>query len=82
MPVDAIMTKQSLFISPEKTFELPIYAEQMASAFAEFGCFKPKRCKDTYALYVLQYMDGFVSEGRESSETSMGSDSATESTAT
>jgi len=81
MQADAIMPRESLFISPEKTFELPVYAKQLASAFADFGCSKPKRCKDTYALNVLQFIDGSASEGRESSESSTGSDFATKSTA-
>lgn len=40
-------------INLEKTFELQIYTKKMTSAFAEFGCSKPKRHKDTYALNVL-----------------------------
>ena len=71
------MPKQSLFISPEKPFELPVYAEQMASALAEFGCSKPKRRRATYALNVLQYLDVSASEGRESSGSSIDSDSST-----
>jgi hypothetical protein len=43
MPKDAIMPKQSLFISPEKTFELRVYVEQMASAFAEFQLVVPNQ---------------------------------------
>jgi hypothetical protein len=82
MPQNSIMPIHSLLISPEKTFHLPVYAEQMASAFAEFGGSKPKRRKDTYALNVLQYVDVSASEGRESSGSSTDSDSATESTVT
>jgi hypothetical protein len=77
-----MMKNQNLLYSPEKSFHLPIYAEQMASAFADFGCSKPKRRKDTYALNVLQFIDGSASEGRETSESSTNDDSATESTAT
>ena len=76
-----IKKKHKLVESPEKPFHLPPYAEQMATAFANFGCLKPKRRKDTYALNVLQFMDVSASEGRESSESSIGSDSVTESTA-
>ena len=50
---DAVMQNQNLLISPEKTFELPIYAKQMASAFAHYGCSKPQRRKDAYAIAVL-----------------------------
>jgi len=40
----------------------------MASAFADFGCSKPKRRKDTYALNVLDFIDDSASEGKETSE--------------
>jgi len=53
MSIDAIMKKQSLFSNSKKTFDLPIYAGQMAMAFVDFGCSKPKRYKDTYVLNVL-----------------------------
>ncbi len=82
MSADLISKKQSLLISPEKPFELPIYAEQLASAFADFGCSKPKRCKDTYALNVLQFVDVLAFEGSESPESSTGSDSSSDSAAT
>ena len=74
---DALMQDQNLLISPEKTFELLVYAKQMASSFAEFGCSKPKRCKDGYAIAVLQFIDGSASEGRESSESSRDLESMT-----
>ena len=74
---DALMQDRNLLISPEKTFELPVYAKQMASSFAEFGCSKPKCHKDGYAVAVLQFIDGSASEGRESSESSGDSDSMT-----
>ena len=50
---DAVMQNQNLLISPEKTFELPVYAKQMASSFAGFGCSKPKRRKDAYVVAIL-----------------------------
>ena len=53
----------------------------MASAFVTFGSSKPKHRKDTYALNVLQFIDGSASEGRESSELSESSHSETESSA-
>ena len=74
---DALMQDRNVLISPEKTFELPVYAKQMASSFAEFGCSKPKRRKDDYVVAVLQFIDGSASEGRESSESSGDSDSMT-----
>ena len=74
---DAVMQNRNVLISPEKTFELPVYANQMASSFAKFGCSKSKRRKDGYAVVVLQFIDGSASEGRESSESSGDSDSMT-----
>ena len=74
---DALTQDRNLLIGSEKTFELPVYAKQMASSFAEFGCPKPKRRKDGYAVAVLQFIDGSASEGRESSESSGDSDSMT-----
>ena len=50
---DAVMQNRSVLISSEKTFELPVYANQMASSFADFGCSKSKRRKDGYAVVVL-----------------------------
>ena len=74
---DVVMQNQNLLISPEKKFELPVYAKQMASSFADFGCSKPKRRKDGYAVVVLQFIDGSALEGRESSESSGDSNSTT-----
>ena len=74
---DAIMQNQNLLISPEKTFELPVHAKQMASAFADSGCSKPQRRKDAYAVAVLQFIDGSASEGRESSKSSGDLESTT-----
>ena len=51
---DAIIQNQNLLISPEKNFELPVYAKQMASAFADFGCSNLlQRRKDAYAVVIL-----------------------------
>ena len=74
---DAVMQNQNLLISPEKTFELPMYAKQMASSFMDFGCSKPKCRKDAYVVAVLQFIDGSASEGRESSESLGDSESTT-----
>ena len=74
---DALMQDRNLLISLEKTFELPVYAKQMASSFAEFSCSKPKRRKDGYAVAVLQFIDGSALEDRESSESSGDSESMT-----
>jgi len=82
MLVDSMMKKRSPFFNPEKTFELPVYAEQLPIAFANFGCSKPKYHKDTYALNILQFIDGSASNNRETSESSTNSDSVTKSRAT
>ena len=74
---NAVMQNRNVLISPEKTFELPVYANQMASSFADFGCSKSKRRKDGYAVVVLQFIDGSALEGRESSESAGDSDSMT-----
>ena len=74
---DAVMQNQNLLISPEKTFELPIYANQMISAFAESDCSKPQHHKDAYTIAILQFMNGSTSKGRESSESSGDSKSTT-----
>jgi hypothetical protein len=82
MSTDALKKKRRLILSPEKSFDLPVYAEQLASAFQEFGTSKSKRRNPSYALNVLQFIDGSASEGRETSNSSSDIDSATESTAT
>ena len=74
---DAVMQNRNVLIIPKKTFELPVYAKQMASSFADFGCSKSNRRKDGYAVAVLQFIDGSASEGRESSESSGDSESTT-----
>ena len=78
---DEVKKRRRLILSPEKPFELPIYAEQLASAFAKFGTSKPKQRKPSYALNVLNFIDGSASEGRETSESSSDKDSSIESTA-
>jgi len=79
MSANAMMKKQGLFFSPKKSFELLVYNEQMVAAFADFSCSKPKRCKDTYTLNVLHFIDGSTLKGRESLDLSKSSDSATKS---
>jgi len=78
------METRSLLFSPKKPFHLLVYAAQMASAFADFGCSKPKRRKNTYALNVLDFIDGSAFEGRETSESSSSTteDSVMKSTTT
>jgi len=71
---------QRLILNPEKSFILPVYAEQIASQCVEFGCSKPKKCRDTYALNVLEFLDVSASEGSKTLESSTNDDSRTEST--
>jgi len=52
-------------LNPEKSFELPMYVEKMASAFVEFGTSKSKHCKSTYALNVLNFIGRSTFEGRQ-----------------
>ena len=76
------MKKQRLLFNPEKSFDLRVYVEQMALAFAEFGCSKSRPHKPKYALNVLDFIDGSTSKDREMSDSSTNDNSATKSTAT
>jgi hypothetical protein len=80
--VDAVNKRRRLILSPEKSFNLPVYAEQLALAFAGFGTTEPKCRKPSYALNVLQFIDGSASEGKKTADSSSDKDSETESTAT
>jgi len=77
-----MVNKPSPPFSPEKTSELLVYAKQMAMAFVDFSCSKPKHYKDTYALNVLEIIDRCASEDRESPESSMTSNFVAKSTVT
>jgi len=72
-----MMTKQSLLFSLEKTFDLSIYVEQMASTFEDLGCSKSKHYKDTYALNVFEFIDGLTSKDRETINSSTNKDCVT-----
>jgi len=74
--------EQSLFLNLEKSFDHLVYAKQMALAFADFCCSKPKSKNNTYAQNVLEFIDISVSEGRETSQSSTFANFATESIAT
>jgi len=82
MASGAVKKIQRLILSSKKSFDLPVYAEQLASAFAEFGTSKPKRRIPSYVLNVLQFIDGSASEGGETSDSSSDKDSMIESTTT
>jgi len=79
---NVLRTKQRFLLSPEKLFDLPVYAKQMAFTFTEFGTSKSKPCKHTYTLNVLQFIDGSTSKGRETFDSSINEDSTMESTPT
>ncbi len=80
MSTDVVMKERRLLLNLEKSFDLLVYAKQMALMFAEFGCSKPKPRKQTYAFNVLEFIDGSASEGRETSDSSTNEDSASKST--
>lgn len=80
--VDAMRQNRRLIFSPEKSFELPVYAEQAASVLAVQGSMKAKHRRPTCDLHVLEFIDGSAYEGRETSDSSTDMDSAIESTAT
>ena len=82
MATNDMKKRHRLILNPEKSFDLPIYAEQLASAFANFSTSKPKRRTPSYDLNVLQFIDGFASKGRKTSCSFSDKDSAIESTAT
>jgi len=82
MSVDMVRHIQRLILSPEKSFDLLMYVEQVALAYAKFGTAKNKHHKSKFALNILEFIDGFASEGRETSDSSTNEDSAMESTTT
>jgi len=77
MPTNALMKKQSLLFSLEKSFDLPVYAKQMASMIVNFGSSKPKCKKYTYVLNALEFMDKSTSKNTKTFESSMTKDSTT-----
>lgn len=72
------MKNRGLLLSPVKSYDLPVYAEKMTLAFAEFGCSKPKANRKKYDGNVLQFIDGSATEGRESLDSSTTEDSMSE----
>jgi len=80
--VDATKPAFRLILSPEPSYELHVYVDQLASAFAKFGSYKSKRRKPTYAIIVFEFIDGSASEENETSDSSDNDDSVAESTAT
>ena len=81
MAAGAEKKRRRLILSPEKSYDLPVYAQQLASAFVEFGTSEPKQRKPSYCRNVLQFIDGSASEGRETSDSSSDMESVKESTA-
>ena len=73
---------QRLILSPEKSYDLPVYAEKMASQYERNGCRQPKPRIPKYAANVVHFLDVSASEGEETPESSSSEVSMTESTAT
>ncbi len=71
-----------LILSPEKSYDLPVYAEQMASQYERNGCREPTPCIPKYSANVVHFLDVSASEGEETPESSASEVFVTESTAT
>jgi len=71
-----------LILSPEKSYDLPVYAANMASQYERHGCKEPRRSVPKYAANVVHFLDVSASEGEETPESSASEVSMTESTAT
>ena len=71
-----------LILSPEKSYDLPVYAEMMTAQYEQHGCRGPKPSKPKYAADVVCLLDVSASEGKETAEESSSSVSMTNSTAT
>ena len=71
-----------LILSPEKSYDLPVYAEMMATQYERHGCRGPKPSKPKYATDVVRFLDVSASEGEDSVEESSSLVSMTNSTAT
>ena len=71
-----------LILSPEKSYDLPVYAEMMAAQYVRNGCREPKPHIPKYAANVVHFLDVSAFEGEETPESSVSEVSMTESTAT
>ena len=71
-----------LILSPEKSYNLLVYAKMMAAQYERHGCGGPKPSKPKYAADVVHFLDVSAAEGEETAEESSSSVSMTNSTAT
>ena len=59
-----------LIPSPEKSYNLPVYAEIMATQYEQHGCRDPKPSKPKYASNVVRFLELSAFEGEESASSS------------
>ena len=59
-----------LIPSPEKSYDLPMYAEMMAAQYERHGRGEPKPSKPKYAANVVHSLELSASEGEESASSS------------
>jgi len=71
-----------LILSPEKSYNPPMYVAKMASQYKRHGCKEPKRSIPKYAANVVHFLDVSASEGEETPESSSSEVSMTKSTTT
>ena len=70
-----------LILNPEKSYDLPVYAEMIAAQYEQHGCGGPKPLKPKYATDVVHFLDVSATEGEETTEESSSLVSMTNSTA-
>ena len=71
-----------LFLSPEKSYDLPVYAKMMAAQYERHGCREPKPSKPKYAANLVHFLEVSTLEGEETAKSSSSEVSMTNSTAT
>ncbi len=71
-----------LILSLVKSYNLPMYAEQMASQYERHGCKEPTPRIPRYSANVVHFLDVSASGGEETLESSSSDVSMTESIAT
>jgi len=73
---------QRLILSPEKSYNLPMYAAKLASQYERHSCKEPKSSIPKYTTNVVYFLDVSTSEGEETPESSSSEVSMTKSIAT
>ena len=66
-----------LIPSPEKSYDLPVYAEMMAAQYERHGCGESKPSKPKYAANVVHFLELSAFEGEESASSSLSEVSMT-----